>query len=84
MVTDPRKKTLIICLCFDLVNEGICVDPLNGSDVYYYGDIFSNFNCTSGKVMTGVKAIQCVKGVTNHDMIWNASFPYCTGEKRIC
>ena len=72
-------RTILVSF-YDLVNEGICVDPLNGSDVYYYGDIFINFNCTSGNVIDGVKTIQCVKGVNNDDMIWDTNFSECTGE----
>ncbi|XP_072047043.1 uncharacterized protein [Amphiura filiformis] len=59
------------------VSSGICDDPLNGSDIYYYGDIFANFTGPPGHQLTGAKSIQCVMGDSERDMKWRDNFPEC-------
>ncbi|XP_072046716.1 lysyl oxidase homolog 2-like [Amphiura filiformis] len=59
------------------VSAGICDDPLNGSDIYYYGDIFAN--CPLGLELTGAQSIQCVMGESERDMKWSDDFPECKG-----
>ncbi|XP_072047768.1 scavenger receptor cysteine-rich domain-containing protein DMBT1-like [Amphiura filiformis] len=59
------------------VSAGICDDPLNGSDIYYYGDIFDIFTCPLGFKLNGAQSIQCVMGQSERDMKWSDDFPEC-------
>ncbi|XP_072047771.1 uncharacterized protein [Amphiura filiformis] len=64
------------------VTIGVCNDPLNKADVYYFGDMFSAFECDQGMKPVNATAIQCVMGTSTNEFIWNgATIRECKGHK---
>ncbi|XP_072047776.1 uncharacterized protein [Amphiura filiformis] len=61
------------------VTIGVCADPLNKTDdVYYFGDIFSAFDCGNGMEPVNTTIIQCVMGTNGNECMWNdTSTPEC-------
>ncbi|XP_072047975.1 uncharacterized protein [Amphiura filiformis] len=60
------------------VTIGVCSDPLNKTDVYYFGDIIRTFECRQGMERVNTSAIQCVIGTSVNGYGWNdTSIPDC-------
>ena len=63
------------------VTKGFCNDPLNKTDIYFFGEIFNSFECAPGKELANIKSIQCVTGNSANEVMWNdTSLPECKNE----
>ena len=58
---------------------GLCTDPMNGTDTYFFGDWydFDNFSCGDAMELVGDTHIQCVLGNTPNESKWSGAFPQC-------
>ena len=63
------------------VSTGLCVDPYNQSNSYYYGDIVSAGKCPDAKYeVYGSPEVQCIMGNSWNETRWSGPFPHCQGK----
>ena len=61
------------------VSRGICEDPVQEGNIYYYGDTFSDVDCIPLLENGDGRTIQCVMGENEDEMLWKGVAPECKG-----
>ncbi|XP_072047967.1 uncharacterized protein [Amphiura filiformis] len=63
------------------VDIGVCVDPYNQSNSYYYGDVVGDVQCPDAEhVVYGSPEVQCIMGDSMNETRWSGPFPHCQAQ----
>ena len=63
------------------VTDGLCDDPLNGTDIYFVGDTYSSA-CDDDVKLSGVTTIQCITGDSPKQTRWSKPISECQSKNK--